>query len=75
MIDSVNKESEAVVMDVQVKDNQLKLFIHYVAGRRSGTSGSASAASASSAGIAIRRTRRRMAAVGKAASRSAARSN
>ena len=30
VIDSVNKESEAVVMDVQVKDNQLKLFIHYV---------------------------------------------
>jgi hypothetical protein len=30
VLDSVNKESECVVMDVQVKENQLKLLIHYI---------------------------------------------
>ena len=30
VLDSVNKESECVVLDVAVKENQLKLLIHYV---------------------------------------------
>ena len=30
VLDSVNKESEVVVMDVQVKENQLKLLLHYI---------------------------------------------